>query len=209
MEILKNKAFFVTGIGTGVGKTVTSAILTELLKADYWKPIQAGDIENSDKKTVQNLILNTETNFFPETYLLHTPASPHYAAALENKHIQLTDFSLPKTSNTLVVEGAGGLMVPINERETILDLIQHLKLPVVLVVQNYLGAINHTLLSIKALQSYNIEILGLIYNGDNYNDNQQIIYEITGLPTLLNITLGTIIDKAFVENQVRKIKAIL
>lgn len=206
MNILKNKAFFLTGIGTGVGKTVTAAILTEALKADYWKPIQAGDIENSDTKTVQNLISNTNTTFFPERHLLHFPASPHYAAKMENKAIKLSDFTLPKTNNTLVVEGAGGLMVPINEKECIIDLIDYLQLPVVLVVQNYLGAINHALLSINALKAKNIEILGIIFNGDNYNDNQEIIVKMTHVPVLANLKVGTIIDREWIEAQAKSIQ---
>ena len=125
---------------------------------------------------------------------------------MENKAIKLSDFTLPKTNNTLVVEGAGGLMVPINEKECIIDLIDYLQLPVVLVVQNYLGAINHALLSINALKAKNIEILGIIFNGDNYNDNQEIIVNMTHVPVLANLKVGTIIDREWIEAQAKSIQ---
>jgi dethiobiotin synthetase len=112
---------FVTGIGTDVGKTIVSAVLVEALQADYWKPIQAGDLDNSDTQKVQRLVTNTKSQFHKEAYRLNTPASPHYAAELDGIEISLNNIQLPQTTNQLIIEGAGGLMVPINQKgETII-----------------------------------------------------------------------------------------
>jgi len=157
---------FITGIGTDVGKTVASAIVTETLEADYWKPIQAGDLDFGDSDRVKSLVSNSKSVFHPERYRLNTPASPHYAAEIDGIEIALSDFSIPKTDNTLLVEGAGGLMVPLNSRETVADLVKHLNLPLILVSRNYLGSINHTMLSIELLKNKGIEIAGIIFNGE-------------------------------------------
>jgi dethiobiotin synthetase len=145
------KQLFVTGISTEVGKTVVSSILTEYLQADYWKPIQSGDLHLSDTMKVQSLVSNSKTVFHPERYRLQSPLSPHASAEIDGIQISLNDFELPQTENNLIVEGAGGLFVPLNEKDTVIDLIERLKLPVVLVSRNYLGSINHTMLSIEAL----------------------------------------------------------
>ena len=159
------KPLFVTGIGTGIGKTVVSAALVEKLKADYWKPIQSGDLDKSDSLSVQNLISNTITEIHPESYRLTQPFSPHKSAAIDGITIDPDTIHPPKTNNTLIVEGAGGLMVPLNNEFLIIDLIKKLGIEVVLVSQNYLGSINHTLLSIYALKNYGIPIRGVIFNG--------------------------------------------
>ena len=155
---------FVTGIDTGIGKTVTSAILTHYFKADYWKPIQSGDLDDSDSMKIQQW--NEMVTIHRERFCLQLPASPHESAAKECIDIQLTDFELPDTTNNLIVEGAGGLFVPINSSSYMIDLIQQLKLPVALVTKNYLGCINHTMLSIDALRSRNIPINYLVLNGE-------------------------------------------
>lgn len=155
---------FVTGIDTGIGKTVTSAILTHYFKADYWKPIQSGDLHESDSMKIQQW--NEHVTIHRERVRLQLPASPHESAAKENVDIQLADLTLPDTANNLIVEGAGGLFVPINSSAYMIDLIQYLKLPVALVTKNYLGCINHTMLSIEALRTRNIPIDYLVLNGE-------------------------------------------
>src|SRR5476649_1485023 len=150
---MQNKPLFVTGIGTGIGKTIVSAILTEKLKADYWKPIQAGDLDNSDTLKVKSLITNTSSKIHPEAYRLTQACSPHKAAAIDGITIDQKNILLPVTDNKLIIEGAGGLMVPLNNNFLMIDLIQQLNAGVILVVKHYLGSINHTLLSLEALYS--------------------------------------------------------
>lgn len=181
---MKKEQFFVTGIDTEVGKTVISAMLTEALEADYWKPIQSGDLHDTDTDKVKNWVTNSKTKFWKEAYAFKTPASPHYSAALEDVEINLNQIVLPQTENNLVVEGAGGLMVPLNDRFLIIDLIKRLGLPVVLVSRNYLGSINHTLLSIKMLQESNILIKGLVFNGDATPATEDYILKYTGVKCL-------------------------
>ncbi|MBO6211514.1 dethiobiotin synthase [Algoriella sp.] len=156
---------FITGIGTGIGKTVTSAVLTQYFKADYWKPIQSGDLDQSDSLTVKSMIDN-DLIIHPERFKLNYPASPHQSAAMENIEINLDDFQLPNTENSLLVEGAGGLFVPLNNYKFMIDLIAKFNLKTVLVVRDYLGCINHTLLSIEALQHRNLEIAYVVLNGN-------------------------------------------
>lgn len=156
---------FVTGIGTNVGKTIVSAVLTEALQADYWKPVQSGTIEGKDSETVKSLVSNSHTVIHPETYLLKEPLSPHFAAKLEGVHIDFTYVNPPLTANTLVIEGAGGLLVPINSNEFVIDLARKFHCEIVLVISNYLGCINHSLLSIDYLIKNNYPIHALIFNG--------------------------------------------
>lgn len=179
--------YFVTGIGTDVGKTVISAILIEALKADYWKPIQAGDLRNSDTMKVENLVSNTSSTFHEEGYKLTKPMSPHAAAERDNIEIRIDALKLPETENTLVIEGAGGLMVPLNDNHLIIDLIDHFDAKVILVSQNYLGSINHTLLSFEVLTNKEIPIEGIVFNGPSNPDTEKYIIEYTGLPCLLNV----------------------
>lgn len=155
---------FVTGIGTGVGKTICAAILVEYLQADYWKPIQSGDLEQSDSMQVKQLV-NEDILIHPERYRLKLAASPHKSAAQEHVTIQLDDFNLPETDNHLIIEGAGGLFVPLSDSVYVRDLIQRLALPVVLVTRDYLGCINHTLLTLKALKEDHIPIAYFVFNG--------------------------------------------
>jgi dethiobiotin synthetase len=173
--------YFVTGIGTEIGKTITSAILVEYLKADYWKPIQSGDLDHSDTNKVQNLVSNTQTKFHPESYRLTQPFSPHYSAQLDDVTISLDEINIPETANNLIIEGAGGLMVPLNQEDLIIDLIKKLDVEVILVSKNYLGSINHTLLSIEALNSRNVPIKGIIFNGESTPASEDIILKRSGL----------------------------
>lgn len=175
---------FVTGIGTEVGKTVIAAILTEALEADYWKPVQAGDLDYSDTHKVRDLVSNDKSVFHPETHALNHPMSPHASAERDGVEISLDDFQLPQTENNLIVEGAGGLMVPLNSKDCIIDLIEKLDIEVVLVSRNYLGSINHTLLSVEALQNRSIKIRGIIFNDKENKDTESVILKMTGLKCL-------------------------
>ena len=159
------KQFIIAGIGTEIGKTVCSAIVTKALQADYWKPVQAGELDFSDKDKVQSLISNSGTKIHPNSYALQTPASPHFAAELDGITIDIKTIKEPKTKNHLVIEGAGGIFVPLNRTETIIDLIQP-DYSVVVVSRHYLGSINHTLLTIEALQNRKISIAGILFSGD-------------------------------------------
>ena len=161
------RKIFITGIGTGVGKTIVSAIVTEALQADYWKPLQTGYGEGKDSDTIRNLISNKKTIIHPEAYCLAKPASPFAAAEEEGIKIEIKNIVLPKTDNILVIEGAGGLMVPINKDELMIDMIEQWDAEVILVSQNYLGSINHTMLSCMALADRNLKVLGIVYNGED------------------------------------------
>lgn len=170
-----NKPLFVTGIGTDVGKTIISAILVEKLKADYWKPIQSGDLDNSDTMKVQALVSNNLSKFHPEAYRLTQPYSPHKSAQLDGIEINLDNIILPQTNNQLIIEGAGGLMVPLNDKDFVVDLIQKFDAEVILVVKHYLGSINHTVLSLELLKQKKIKVKALIFNGDSDRYSENII----------------------------------
>ncbi len=190
---------FITGIGTDVGKTIASAIITEALEADYWKPIQAGDLDNSDSHKIQKLTSavtssGVERNYFQNSYALNTPASPHFAAELDNLTIDLKKIKEPKTKNNLIIEGAGGVLVPLNKKDTIIDLIQ-LDYKVIVISRHYLGSINHTLLTIEALQNRKITIAGIIFNGDENKATEEIILSKTGLSFLGRIENEPYFDK--------------
>ena len=172
---------FITGISTDVGKTIASAIIVEALQADYWKPIQAGDLEHSDTHKVQSLVSNTQSHFHSNSYALQTPASPHLAAAIDGITITMNQIQEPKTNNHLVVEGAGGILVPLNETQSVVDLIQP-EYKVIVVSRHYLGSINHTLLTIEALQNRQIQVAGIIFSGDENTSSESIILSRTAVP---------------------------
>lgn len=201
---MKEKPIFITGIGTGIGKTIVAAILTEALKADYWKPVQAGDLDNSDTMKVKSLVSGDTTIFHPEAYRLTQPFSPHKSAALDGVEINLNDFNLPETSNKLIIEGAGGLMVPLNNKDLMIDLIDKLNAEVVLVIQHYLGSINHSLLSLQALYSRNIPVRAIIFNGDSDTYSESVIKaqskgELTiSIPQLLTLNKQSIASQRIV-----------
>jgi dethiobiotin synthetase len=178
------RKIFVTGIGTDVGKTVVSSVLVEALKADYWKPVQTGSFFSTDTGKVQKWVSNSESKFHPEGYMLKQYMSPHAAAELEDIEIRLDDLRIPDTQNTLIIEGAGGLMVPLNRTEFMIDMIQKFDAEVILVIQNYLGSINHTLLSIDALKNRGLRILGVVFNGPPHQLSQDIIMDYCGLKVL-------------------------
>lgn len=192
--------YFVTGIGTEIGKTIASAILVEALKADYWKPIQAGDLNHTDSQKVEELVSNSTTKIHPENYRLHTPISPHASARKDNIAISVKNFVVPNTSNTLIIEGAGGLLVPLNEKECIIDLIQAFDAKVILLSQHYLGSINHTLLSVEALKHRNIDIEGIIFNGEENLDTEEIILSKTALKNMGRIPILNSVNKRTIKN---------
>ena len=171
---------FITGIGTDVGKTVTASIVVEALEADYWKPIQAGDLDNSDSHKVRSYVQNQKSGFHPNSYTLNTPASPHYAAAIDGITIDLKKIIEPTTENHLVIEGAGGIFVPLNDTDCVIDLIQK-DYKVIVVSRHYLGSINHTLLTIEALQNRKISIAGIIFSGDENKPTEDIILKKAGV----------------------------
>jgi len=170
------KRFIVAGIGTDVGKTVASAVLTEALQATYWKPVQAGGLDDSDLKNVQRLC-GPGCYVLEERFRLNTPASPHLAAELDGVKIALEDLPLPQLHDheSLVIETAGGLMVPLNDEGLIFaDVMEYWRLPVFLVTNHYLGSINHTLLSLSELKHRGITVAGLIVNGDRHEPSERI-----------------------------------
>ena len=191
------KTFFVTGISTDVGKTVASAILVEALQADYFKPVQAGDLENSDTHKVKRLVSNTKSVFHPNSYALKTPMSPHGAAEIDGLEIDTKQIKRPDTKNHLVVEGAGGLLVPLNDSETILDLIQPSD-KVIVVSRHYLGSINHSLLTINALKDKGFNV-SVIYNGNAHLSTESIIEKMTGVNVI-----GRIEDEPYFDQNVIK-----
>ncbi len=200
---------FISGIGTEIGKTITSAILVEALEADYWKPIQAGELEYSDTDKVKTLISNSNSQFHSETYRLKEAMSPHAAAEREGIEILIHNCNTPQTNNHLIIEGAGGLLVPLNNTDCIIDLIQYSKAEVILVSQHYLGSINHTLLSVKALERREIPIRGIIFNGDKNKDTEQIILSKTGLPFLGRIPTMNPINKESVKSIAQQFKHLI
>lgn len=167
--------FFISGTDTDVGKTMVSAILALGLNASYWKPVQCGNEPCSDSQWLASVGV-APTNILPERHNLKNPLSPHRAAELEGVTIALDDFELPTTNNSpLIVEGAGGLLVPLNSKDLVIDLAAKLQLSVLLVSRSGLGTINHTLLSIMALRQKNVELLGVVMNGEPNPANKAAI----------------------------------
>ncbi len=190
---------FITGISTDVGKTIASAIIVEALQADYWKPIQAGDLQNSDSHKIKSLISSfpersRETIIFENSYQLKIPASPHYAAEFDNIKIELSKIIEPKTENHLVIEGAGGVFVPLNDTDCVIDLIKS-DYKVVIVSRHYLGSINHTLLTIEALKNRKIDIAGIIFSGDENKATESIILSKTKINCIGRINQEPYFDK--------------
>jgi dethiobiotin synthetase len=194
--------YFVTAIDTDSGKTLVSAILCQALGADYWKPVQAGLPRDTD--TVTSLSPDTVT--YPERHLLNTPASPHAAAAIDGVAIRLEDFTLPITSRSLVIEGAGGCLVPISDTHFVVDLIQHFEAEAVLVSDLYLGSINHTLLTFEALKNRGVPIKGIVFNGPSNPESERVILLHTGLPCLLRIAKENTVTPETVTRYAHQLK---
>lgn len=198
------KTYFVTGISTEVGKTMASAILVEALQADYWKPIQAGELDHSDTHKVERLVSNKQSKFHPNSFALKTPMSPHVAAEIEGVSITLKDIKAPKTKNHLVIEGAGGLLVPINNTQTILNLIKP-EYHVIVVSRHYLGSINHTLLTVNLLKEKGFQV-SLIFSGNEHKTTQAIIKKMTKVPIIGRIDEEPYFDKNVVLEYAERFK---
>jgi len=196
------KTYFITGISTDVGKTIASAIITEALEANYWKPIQAGDLDNSDSHKVRKLVSNIKSKFHPNSYALNTPMSPHAAADIDGVSIEISKIKVPiptaiGTKNHLVIEGAGGLLVPINDSQTILDLIKP-DYKVIVVSRHYLGSINHTLLTVNALKQKGFDV-SIIFSGKEHPTTEDIIKKMTQVPIIGRIDEEPYFDKNVVK----------
>lgn len=188
-----SKSIFVTGISTEVGKTLVSAILVEALKADYWKPIQAGELEFTDGDKVKSLISNTTSVFHPITYPLKTPMSPHAAADIDGITVDVTKIISPKTNNDLIIEGAGGILVPINHEQTILDIIPK-NATVVVVSRHYLGSINHTLMTLELLKQKGFNV-AVIFSGNEHKTTEDIIKKMSGVRVIGRVEELKKVDK--------------
>lgn len=171
---------FITGISTDVGKTISAAIVVEALEADYWKPVQAGDLDHSDSHKIKAKISNRKTRIFENSYKLNTPASPHLAAEIDGIKIDLKQMVEPVTSNHLVIEGAGGIFVPLNDNDLIIDLIQP-DYKIIVVSRHYLGSINHTLLTVEAIRNRGFEVAGIIFSGSENKATESLILNKTGV----------------------------
>ena len=202
------KPIFISGIGTGIGKTVVAAVLTEALKADYWKPVQAGDEPGTDSSWIASLISNEQTRIHPETYKLKLAASPHIAARKENRRIDLGriayDFERMDHERPLIIEGAGGLLAPMNENEFVADLIKELDARVVLVSRNYLGSINHSLMTAKICQQQGLDVAGWVFN-DKYMNYEAEIAGWSGYPILFSIPLLDAVTKLTIRETAGRI----
>lgn len=196
------KKYFVTGIDTDAGKTIASAILVEKLKADYWKPIQAGEPTDSD--TVRSLV-SADRTIHPEGIVLKAPMSPHAAAKLEDIDLRAEHLSVPETENSLIIEGAGGLLVPINDDEFVINLAKQFDVEVILVSRNYLGSINHTMLSISYLKQNGFKVAGIIFNDTPNPETERFILQYSQLPCLGRIDVLTEINPSTIQSQLKNI----
>ncbi|MDG1397011.1 MAG: dethiobiotin synthase [Polaribacter sp.] len=198
------KKYFITGISTEVGKTIAAAIVTEALEADYWKPIQAGDLEHSDTHKIKQFISNKKSVFHENAFALNTPMSPHAAAEIDGITINLKDIIAPKTENHLVIEGAGGLLVPLNDNDTILDLIQP-DYKVIVVSRHYLGSINHTLLTVNFLKEKGFDV-SLIFSGNEHKSTENIIQKMTNIPVIGRIDEEPYFDENVIAEYAEKFR---
>ncbi|CAM1359708.1 ATP-dependent dethiobiotin synthetase BioD [Tenacibaculum sediminilitoris] len=198
------KKYFITGISTEVGKTVASAIITEALEADYWKPIQSGDLNYSDTYKVEKLISNSKTVFHPNSYALQTPMSPHSSAEIDGITIEIDNIKEPSIKNHLVIEGAGGLLVPLNDENTLLDIIKP-NYKVIVVSRHYLGSINHTLLTVNLLKEKGFDV-SLIFSGDEHKTTEDIIKKMTTIPVIGRIEEEPYFDKNVIKEYADKFR---
>lgn len=228
---------FITGIGTDIGKTIVSSIIAEALQADYWKPVQAGYEDGTDSELVQQMITNPLSRIHPETYKLKLAASPHIAAREEgvridlkmieedflkirNKKLEIRNEQMegrhrPSVSghrtpsgHFLIIEGAGGLLVPLNENEFVSDLIKRLRAKVILISRNYLGSINHSLLTASVCRHSGLEVIGWVFN-DQYLSYEHEIAHWSGLPKIASVPFCGNPGKDFIRDQAISIKASL
>ncbi len=198
-----NQKIIVAGIDTDTGKTVFSAILSKALRADYWKPIQAGDLENTDSHKIKRW--SPDTLVHPEAYRLTQPMSPHAAAAIDEVLIDESKLQIPETTNDLVIELAGGLMVPMRNDFLNIDWVARTGLPVILVSNYYLGSINHTLLSLHLLKQRNIPLLGIVFNGEKNQSTFDVIMHRSGAKCLLEIDKENEINELVVTQYAKQL----
>lgn len=198
---------FISGIGTGVGKTLVAAIITEALQADYWKPIQAGIDGGTDTQWVRSVVRNRKSVVHDEAVCLEMPASPHIAASRQGMQLKVDEIAqrCPATTNNLVIEGAGGLLVPLNEREFVSDLAVALNTRIILVSRNYLGSINHSLLTASVCRSKGLDVIGWIFN-DNYLSYEEEIAGWSGFKRIASIPFQKAPDAEFVSEQAEILK---
>ncbi len=201
------KKFFITGTDTEVGKTITSAIFMLALEGCYWKPIQTGIADEvSDRDQVKKLTGLPDAHFLPSNYLLKASLSPNQAAQLEKTNIDIMQCKLPNTNHSLIVEGIGGVFVPLNDDVTVCDLMQKLNLPIIIVCRGTLGTINHTLLTIETLRQRNLPIHGIVFSGDLNSKNQITIEKWGQVKTLLHIPKFEKITKEILKSWVNESK---
>ncbi|WP_269621813.1 dethiobiotin synthase [Prochlorococcus marinus] len=181
----------VCGTDTDIGKTVVSSLLVQGLDAMYWKPIQSGLENGGDTNTVRTLLNLTKDRLIPEKYRFKAAVSPHWAAEQENTIIKHKNIILPSVKKTLIIEMAGGVMVPLTRKYLQIDLLKNWMLPVILVARSGLGTLNHTLLTIEALKKRNIPILGLILNGELHKDNPKTLEQMGGVPVIAQLPILT------------------
>lgn len=198
---------FVTGIGTGIGKTFVSAILAKALDADYWKPVQAGFSEGTDSEWVANRLAGTGSVVHPEVYRLAKAASPHIAAREEGITIDIQNIckKIPVNNRNLLIEGAGGLLVPLNNSTFVADLIKELDAKVILVSRNYLGSINHSLLTARVCRDMQLPVIGWVFN-DQYLDYEEEIVQWSNFPRIASIPYSENINGTFINSQAAAIR---
>jgi len=197
----------IVGIHTDIGKTIASAVLAEALGADYWKPVQAGSLDCSDSMLVKSLLSNGTKRVHPEAVLLTEPQSPHAAAKSDGIQIDHTHFLLPDTNKTLLIETAGGVLSPVSDHATMADFIQYFNLPALLISNNYLGSINHTLLSIEVLKKRGINILGVVMNGTENASSEEFIEAYTGVPIIARIPFFENLNSANIKQCAAEIRS--
>jgi dethiobiotin synthetase len=203
-----NQQYIITGIGTEVGKTVASAIVAEALKAWYWKPVQAGDLDASDSLKIE--AYTEHVKILPEAFRLNTPMSPHAAAEKDGIQIKLEDLVLPEVDGNLIVEGAGGIMVPLNHQGLLfVDVFAQWGIPTIVVSRHYLGSINHTLMTLNLLKQRNISIAGIIFIGEENTTTETAILENSGVKMLARIPIVKEVTMKFVLEQAANLNLML
>ena len=210
------RSLFISGIGTGVGKTLAAAVLAEALQADYWKPVQAGYSDGTDSQWVNDVLRDPAGRVHPELYRLKLAASPHLSAraqgveisldAIADRYQSILDHPRANPDGWLIIEGAGGLLVPLNEKDWIIDLIEKLDTQVIIVSRNYLGSINHSLLTARVCQSRKVKVLGWVFN-DRYLDYESEIVKWTGIQSIASLPFAASPDRDFVRQQAERIRS--
>jgi dethiobiotin synthetase len=202
----KRHQYIITGIGTDVGKTVVSAIFAQALNATYWKPVQAGDLGNSDSIKVNNWT-DEKVTVLHEAFRLTEPMSPHAAATIDGLHIDLESIDFPEIEGNFIIEGAGGLLVPVNNDGLLYaDLFKAWNLPVIVVSRHYLGSINHTLLTMEVLKNRNIPVEGIVFVGAENQATESVILKVTGSKMITRIPLTDELGTEFIQSEAKRLR---